>query len=574
MKTSLHFFILFFILSFQLQAQDFDRAMELYEDENYEEAASIFEASDDERSLLFAGKSHLAYGNYTRSISFLNRALEDSTEENSIRNEALFSLAISHLNVENYSLSLDYLRELMDGSNRTGLHTEARRVYNQILNYLSLDERFQTLWKLKNPAIRYDLVNASKRYTDNETYRLFVTELINTEPDSARQESLKQDLLEDSDLQQVKNLYPTAPQGMVYQVGVVLPAFNEDDPDFTIPRNLYFGMMLAAEEFNSRNADQKVRLNFRNSAEDPDSTGAGFTDLVWAEGIDAVMGPLFSEPAERMAQLAEEYRIPMLAPLANSDELNLDYNYTFQLNPTFEVHGKNMARFAVEELHLDTLAVITENDPLSRSSALGFRYEAEKLGAHISYYMEEDFASMGYDLSEHTEVFTPDSTLRDSLNITPSQAVFAPFLGQPSTTLSSLLMNDLEAMRSNIIILGSEEWAQANLSERQRQIFEIYYTQAEREAADSSAVEFFEEDFENRFGVEADRFAKTGYDTATYLFQSLEEAGNPAYLGRVLREGPPYDGLSLKIDFGEKRVNQYVYIRPLTQKAVEKIDTE
>jgi hypothetical protein len=37
----------------------------------------------------------------------------------------------------------------------------------------------------------------------------------------------------------------------------------------------------------------------------------------------------------RMAELAEEYRVPMFAPLANSDELNLDYNYTYQMNPYF-----------------------------------------------------------------------------------------------------------------------------------------------------------------------------------------------------------------------------------------------
>jgi hypothetical protein len=43
-------------------------------------------------------------------------------------------------------------------------------------------------------------------------------------------------------------------------------------PDFLIPRNLYYGIMLAAEEFNNRNADRKVRLIFKNSAENPDTT--------------------------------------------------------------------------------------------------------------------------------------------------------------------------------------------------------------------------------------------------------------------------------------------------------------
>ncbi|MEX0905158.1 MAG: ABC transporter substrate-binding protein [Balneolaceae bacterium] len=572
MKPFLYIFSLFFAFAIQLQAQDFDYALELYENEEYEEAVRIFESIDNDRSALYAGKSHFSIGNYTRSISFLNNALESSLQ--SIRDEALFTLSVSHFMINNFDISLTFLKELIESNNRTGLRMQAQRMYNQILNYLSMEERFQTLKKLNNQTVRYDLVNASKNYTDAETYRLLVREFIKTEPDSANQTGLRQNLLPGSELQQFFNRYPTAPAGMVFHVGVVLPTFDENDPDFTIPRNLYYGMILAADEFNSRNSDKKVRLNFKNSAENPDSTGAGFTELVWADEIDAVIGPLFSEPAERMAQLAEEYRVPMLAPLANSDELNLDYNYTFQMNPTFEIHGRNMARFAVEELRLDTLAVITESNALGRASALGFRYEAEKLGAHISYYIEEDFASMGYDLSEHTEVFTPDSTLQDSLKYTPSQAVYAPFTGEAATTLTNLLMNDLEAMRSNMIILGSEEWTQADLNARQQQFFEIYYTQATGEAADSSAVDFFEEDFENRFGFEADRFAKTGYDAANYLFRSLETAGNPHYLGRVMRTEDPYNGLSTRIHFDGKRVNQHVFIRPLTSRAIERFDNE
>jgi ABC-type branched-subunit amino acid transport system substrate-binding protein len=284
------------------------------------------------------------------------------------------------------------------------------------------------------------------------------------------------------------------------------------------------------------------------------------------------VGPLFSEPAERMAQLAEEYRIPMIAPLANSDELNLDYNYTFQLNPTFEIHGKEMARFAVEELELDSIAIITDSQSLGRASALSFRYEAEKLGAHISYYFEDDLASVGYDLSAFTEAFTPDSTLIDSLGYTPSQAIYAPFTGQAATTLSNLLLNDLEAMRSDVIILGSEEWANADMSAYQRRIFEIYYTQALGQAADSSAVEFFQQDFETRFGFTPDNFASIGYDAANYLFQSLETAGNPIYLDRVLRTRSPYNGLSIKIDFDGNRVNQHLNVHPLTGKAEEKME--
>lgn len=562
--------ILFLVSAINLQAQNFDDAMALYNDEQFEEAANLFIDLEDDRSVLFAGKSFLSLGQNTAALGYLNQALTSELE--SIQHEALYSLSIAHFRLKNYSNSLDYLRTLLESNNRTGLRSDAQRLYTQQMNYLSMSERFETLRKVQSPAVRFDMVNSSKTYTDFNTYSILLSEFLKTVPDSTQKTRYLQQLEIDTRLRQFFNQYPTAPQGTVYNIGVILPTFDENDPDFTIPRNIYYGMIIAAEEFNITNANRKVRLHFKNSAEDADTTSAALTELVWANQIDAVVGPLFSEPAERMAQLAEEFRVPMIAPLANSDELNLDYNYTFQLNPTFEIHGKEMARFAVEELELDSIAIITDSKSLGRASALSFRHEAEKLGAHISYYFEDDLASVGYDLSAFTEVFTPDSTLIDSLGYTPSQAIYAPFTGQAATTLSNLLLNDLEAMRSDLIILGSEEWANADMSAYQRRIFEIYYTKALGQAADSSAVEFFQQDFETRFGFSPDNFASIGYDAANYLFQSLETAGNPIYLDRVLKTRSPYNGLSLKIDFDGNRVNQHLNVHPLTGKAEEKME--
>lgn len=570
MKTITSLFILTLIFTIQIYAQDFDEALELYEQEQFGEAVLLFENIGDDESNLYAGKSHLALGNYTRANSFFELAGESSNV--SIRDEAKYSLAISYFQQENFDRSLSYLYDLIESNNRTGLRIDSSRLYRQIMNYLSIDQRFRTLQKVSHPQIRYDLVESAKTYTDVDTYKILVSELVESEPDSSLQQEFIENLIPDTQLQQFFNRYPTPPNGLVYDIGIILPTFDEDDPDFIIPRNLYYGMILAADDFNSRNSDQKVRLHFKNSAENPDTTAAALTELVWQNNIDAVVGPLFSEPAERMAQLAEEYQLPMMAPLANSDELNLDYNYTFQLNPTFEVHGRNMARFAVEELELDTLAIITERDALGRSAALGFRYEAEKLGAHISYYIEDDFASMGYDMSEYTEVFTPNNEIINSSNYTRSQAIYAPFTGQASSTMANLLLNDLEAMRSEVIILGSEEWATTTIREFQRRFFEIYYSEATGEAADTSAVEYFEEDYENRFGSSPDRFSKAGYDAVNYLLQSLETAGNPVYLNRTLRDGESHNGLSMRINFDGNRVNQHVFIRPLTPKAEERME--
>lgn len=571
MKTIKLLFLLSLFAS-SVTAQSFNQGLELYNSDQYAEAAELFSDLNDDRSMLFAGKSYLAISELTLASRYLYAALESNTE--SIHHEALYSLALTHFELKNYAQSLEYLYRLMESQDRSGLRNDARRFYNQILDFVSVNQRFQLLHLLRTPAIRFDLVTRSKAYLDHSDIQLMVEELLKLTPDASERERIHQHFSSESELQRVIQSYPSAPIGTVYNVGVILPEFDESDPDFTIPRNLYFGMVLAANDFNNRNIDQKVRLIFRNSYEDPDSTAKAFTDMVWKHKIDAVIGPLFSEPAIRMAQLAEEFEIPMLAPLANSDSLNRDFVYTYQLNPTFAVHGKKMAQFAVEELQLDSFAIITEPRALGRASALAFRHEAERLGANISYYVEEDFASTGYDLTEVMQVFTPNEELSDSLNYYPTDAIYAPFTGQASSTMMNLMLNGLEGMRSDVVILGSEEWEFAQLTSFQNRFFEIYYTQSFGEPIDQSAVNFFQDDYEASYGSEPDRFSHLGYDAATYLFQSLERAGNPVYLERALRTSPEHRGLSLNINFDGYRINQNLFIRPLSDKAQARINQE
>src|SRR5690625_1667780 len=82
------------------------------------------------------------------------------------------------------------------------------------------------------------------------------------------------------------------PRGTVYPIGVALPLFDSSGPDFIVSRNLYFGMTMAAEEFNSRHSDRKVLLRFRDTHADPDSTSPAMHALIWNEQADATIGPL------------------------------------------------------------------------------------------------------------------------------------------------------------------------------------------------------------------------------------------------------------------------------------------
>lgn len=565
-KFTVSLFFLGIIFSATLSAQTFDQGLDLYEQEEYSEALQIFTTLDDERADLFAGKSHYALYNFPLAINYLRRAEQSSRE--TIRDEATYTLALSHFGLRNYDKTVVLLHSLAEGNNRTGLRQTATRFYNQFLGFLTNRERFNLLFSVESQAIRFDIVKNSRPFLTQSEFDVLAQELLKTTTDSTWRTRIERELINgDQRLRNVPGPYVNAPDGMVYNVGVVLPLFDENDPDFSIPRNMYFGMLMAADEFNSRNISKKVNLTFKNSAENQDSTSLAMAELVYSHRVDAVLGPLFSDPATVVAEYASEYHIPVVVPLANSDELNREYEYTFQMNPTPETHGIQMAQYAVNTLRLDTLAVITDSESSGRSSALAFRHEAERLGAHISYYIEEDFASSGYEFTEITEVFTPDPELIDSLNYVPSDGIFAPFTGQAAGTMTNLLLNSLEAMRSDIVIMGTQDWESVRLNDFQQRFFEIYHTDSKALETESSNREFFIEDYRIRYGLEPDDFAMLGFDVATFLFQQLETAGNPAYLKKSLSETNEFRGLTLGVIMDGNRSNQHLFIRPLTENA-------
>ncbi|MEX0994609.1 MAG: ABC transporter substrate-binding protein [Balneolaceae bacterium] len=556
-----------------LYAQNFDEALELYKQEEYEEASKLFSNLDGDRAALFAGKSYLATGDYLIANSFLHIARQSELE--GIANEALYSSALTYFRQKEYTKSLELLYKLQTKRDRTGLQIRANRLYNEILRFLTDRQRFRVFNEVDTYEIRLDLFRSSINRIQYPALRAMLLELEKLKlahNQTDRLEELKQ-AMGDRDTYSVTPFQQTGvPQGMVYHIGVALPSFEDSDQDFTLPRNIFFGITLAAEEFNARNPDKKAFIRYKDTESDPAKIPDIMNELIWNDHIDAVIGPLYSESAKEMSRLSEVYEIPMIAPLANSDSINLGHKYTYQINPTFSVHGKNMARFAVRELNMDTLAVMTQKDALGQYSARAFRHEAERLGAYIAYYFEEDFAAQGYDLTDYTEVFTSDSVLVDSLGYTPVQGIYAPFTGQAAGSMTQLLMNDLEAMQSDVVVMGSEEWKNVNFTDRQHNYFAIFYSKPLGTAADSSTTEYFTQDYINRFGIEPDSFAKLGYDTGRFLLQALDRSGNPDLLSREIQDSPVYEGLSTRIHFNGTQINQLVTIQAITEKARKQLD--
>jgi ABC-type branched-subunit amino acid transport system substrate-binding protein len=308
----------------------------------------------------------------------------------------------------------------------------------------------------------------------------------------------------------------------------------------------------------------KVFIHYHNTLKSDSLTRDIMTEFAWNNHADMIIGPLYSEMAAKMAPMAEQYQIPLLAPLANSDSLNFDNPYVFQANPTYTVRGKKMADFAVNRLHLDTLGVIVDKNSFGMNEAFAFRDEAERLGAKIRYFFSADFEKQGFNVSEYTKYFTSDSTMIDSLHIKPVDAVYLPMTGSTAQTLIKLIFTDFEAYRSNITILGSQEWSVSGLEPESIKNFNIYYSGINIPDQGRTEVRDFEAQYNNRFGISATRFSIIGYNCAKYLLDTLKKVQNPALLKEALKENHNFKGISSHFFFNGTHINQAVEFYHLT----------
>ncbi|GAB5408910.1 MAG: hypothetical protein BalsKO_12750 [Balneolaceae bacterium] len=557
-KLSLLFLFLIFG-STQISGQTFENGISLYEQGDYERAIRILQQSNEPEALLFIGKSYFALNNYIKALGVLNRISASSSPN--IFHEAKHTAALSYFQMDDFSRSLDILKSLSEERPSTTTSRSALQLYDQILGYLALKQRREVFMETTSDEVRLDLLESTIGRVKYRSAIAFL-ELYKRSVENIDQLRISriETLLSDSIVYSQRynpNQVIQAPKGIAYNIGVVLPEFEFDSPEYEIPQHLYFGIQLAIEEFNSSNTDQKAFITYKNSNSADINAEGIITDLVWNKDVDVIIGPLFSGIAKEFSNLAEEYEIPMLLPLANADSLDLYNNYVFQLNPAFSTQGEIMARYAVNTLGYDTLGVIAEKGSLGAPAARAFMHEVERNGGFIEYYFEENLEEVGYDIRDYTQFFTTDTL--DSVDMV--KAVYAPFTGTVAPTLVASMLTDLEAMRSEVAILGSEEWMNVNLEDRRLANTELYFTESFNVDTSATKAQEFASTFRLRFNTQPNQFAYIGYDAAQIIVSSLKKIKNPAYLRDALKDLDDFYGLSSKVSFKGTHVNQEVKIK-------------
>lgn len=562
-----------------------EEAIEAYQAGDYTAVRERLRDDATDLGRLYFGKASFMDGRCGEAVPAL--WIASRSAESDLALDARYTLALCQIELRQYPAALRGLRDL---GTETGasMASAARDLYIRLIAFLTPEQVLDAAAGAQDPEFVLDLYRYGSAPSDSPVVA-YLHRSLSLALGEAFMESVRRVPIQRPPGSAPGSLTP--PDGFVNRVEVLLPAGDSLDGETLASRSLYNGMMLAFEEHNDLGSPTQIHLSFTslrtsagasNAAQsetppdaDPETQAppppgtpeelppTSIFEQVWFDSRpDLVIGPLYSETAVEWSRFASRHGVPVLTPLANSDQVgDLARPGIYQLNPTFEVHGRQMARYAVQRLGLRTIAILADRGSLGFRAASSFKEEAERLGAVVPTYFVEDLQQSGYDLSPFFERIETDPDVLDSLGLQPVDGVFAPFTGQAAQTLIRLLITGLEGKRSTAIILGSEEWD----SEATRQLrpanLPVYYTSPFKSGSENGSMERFEESYALRFGMEPDPLAMVGYDLGSFVAGRLEKVGNPALLMESFAEPGVARGLVLDVEFDGRRVNQRVHVR-------------
>ncbi len=346
---------------------------------------------------------------------------------------------------------------------------------------------------------------------------------------------------------------------------------------FTTPRDTIVvdSLQAVTEQIGRprRAAKMHVRQFHTGESGTERSLRAAVDSLVRMDQVDVIVGPFYSRQAQIAGAAAEEAGVVFVAPLATEASVSAGRTYVFQANPSIEMRGRAMARYAAESLLIGSTALVYERGrSLSERMANGFRAEARSIGMNIPFTYEVETPRAWASLPT---AIRSDSTITDSM-MTAAEAIYLPFTGRNAGGRIQEALVGLERMRLGIRALGNAEWHNLGI-ENEASKFTATYTNDFYVNTTRPEVQDFVRNYEILTGTSPDadtpiirRLAYTGHDVTDYLLNGLG-ASSTRIRPDMLRSAALYEGLGIRIDFSQSTVNRGLFIHRYRNNRLERV---
>ena len=153
-------------------------------------------------------------------------------------------------------------------------------------------------------------------------------------------------------------------------------------PEAPIGEALTNGANLAVDDLKKKGID--VNLIRQDDTGKPQVAMSALEQLATGDEVPMVVGPYASAPANAMAKLAEQYKVPLLIPVASKEDITRQgYQWVFRLNAPSHDYAQQLINAALTLGKPKTIAVIYESTDFGSSGSTQAKEYAAKKGMKV-----------------------------------------------------------------------------------------------------------------------------------------------------------------------------------------------
>ncbi|MDZ4710704.1 MAG: ABC transporter substrate-binding protein [bacterium] len=183
------------------------------------------------------------------------------------------------------------------------------------------------------------------------------------------------------------------------KIGIALPLMKNSGnaEEKKLGEAMLKGINDALEEYRSSNSGKRITIVTEDTKRDPSAALQIINKFGSDSSVIAIFGPVFSSELVNNAGAAKFHKIPVITPTATANFVAEKNEYIFQLNPTYDIRGRVMAKFALKNLGMKNFVVFSE-DTYGSNFSESFIDEVNSGNGKIVF--EKSYSTDKVDLNE------------------------------------------------------------------------------------------------------------------------------------------------------------------------------
>ena len=270
-------------------------------------------------------------------------------------------------------------------------------------------------------------------------------------------------------------------------------------------------------------------------------------DMILKDKVIAIIGPNRSTHAVAVGPIAQQYRVPMITTAASNPNVTTAGDFVFMASVTDTFQGKVLAQFAIEELNVTTVAILTlSGDVYTEGISEFFARNFSRLGGEI---VANEFYESG------TTDFTEQLT---RIAATQPEALFiSSFAGEIGPiTQQARAMSLQNATGIPTLFLGTDTWDnEVLLADKDAEVEGSFFTTHFSPDTDEPTARAFVDAHQSIYGEVPTGGIAVNYDAVKLLFEAIEQAGSldPDEIRQQLAATENYIGATTIASYDENR---------------------